>query len=249
MIVLDKKEKEFLYKYQDYLKLDDIVKFLDALREETFSDRNHYYRILEFLKENDVQIPSAEIMLKGKSKILAYYFSDDVNLKSIEIPEGIQEIDQGAFKLCLALMSVKFPSTLKVIRNEAFTQCVCLPSIQLPEGLEKIEARAFLGCRALQSVKLPGTLKAIGMEAFHDCFYLDSIDIPENVRVLSPGVFEHCSNLTSVRLPGTLTEIHKTAFYRCGSLQKIEIPRSTDPLLYDAVYKENLPEHVKIIWI
>ena len=75
------------------------------------------------------------------------------SLKSAILNEGLEtlgteedSLDQlkfcGTFQQS-GLKKVKLPSTLKVIRNEAFMGCKNLKSVRLPEGLTEIGLRAF----------------------------------------------------------------------------------------------------------
>lgn len=40
-----------------------------------------------------------------------------INLLHVEIPEGVQEIGEGAFYSCENMLTISFPSTLRIIRE------------------------------------------------------------------------------------------------------------------------------------
>lgn len=61
---------------------------------------------------------------------------------------GTEERSLDQFTYCGAfqesgLKKVRLPSTLKVIKNEAFMGCANLKNISLPDGLVEIGLRAF----------------------------------------------------------------------------------------------------------
>ena len=63
----------------------------------------------------------------------------------VEIPEGVTEIRGGAFeKVSGNIMSLKLPSTLKIIRSYSFIGTNLLYEINLPENVELIEKSAIV---------------------------------------------------------------------------------------------------------
>ena len=85
----------------------------------------------------------------------------------VEVPAGVQSIDQAAFFKCSRLHEVKLPTTLRVIGPSAFNTCRKLEAIHIPKGVHTIERRAFAFCKALKDVYLPSTIATIDPEAFH----------------------------------------------------------------------------------
>lgn len=110
----------------------------------------------------------------------------------IEIPEGVTEIDYGAFSWC-KIESVIFPKSLKRIRTEAFSYCESLMEIIFPEScaLEEIQNHAFLCCESLKAAILPHGLKKIGEFAFASCDSLIKAFIPDTVTVIEENAFEY----------------------------------------------------------
>ena len=85
------------------------------------------------------------------------------NLKSIELPESLTEIGDGAFKYSTAT-EVRLPSKLKTIGNNAFYRSK-ISSVNIPEGLTEIGDSAFYNCE-LTSLVLPKSVTKIGDAAF-----------------------------------------------------------------------------------
>lgn len=96
-------------------------------------------------------------------------------IKKVVIGEGITSVGDSAFIACPELVSVSFPSTLKVIEPYAFMDCRKLADLALPEGLEEIGETAFYYCEKLISVNFPKSLRELGECAFMYCFGLTEI--------------------------------------------------------------------------
>lgn len=90
------------------------------------------------------------------------------------IPEGIIEIPSQCFKYT-TLSHVIFPSTLKVIGEEAFNGSRLNGALIFPDDLVSIERAAFDCCTQIETVSFPSKLQMIDQNAFNDCYNLSSI--------------------------------------------------------------------------
>ena len=94
---------------------------------------------------------------------------------TLNIPEGIIEIPGSCFS-GNRFTDIKFPSTLKVIRNYAFNNNSSISEqLEFPDGIVAIEAAAFYECPTLPGVHFPSSLASIGGSAFYNCYGLSSI--------------------------------------------------------------------------
>lgn len=89
----------------------------------------------------------------------AFYYC--VGLKSVEIPEGIEELVGAAFCYCVGLEEIKLPSTLKKIGENCFYSCTALTEVRLPHGLQQIDGYAFFHCTSLKKINIPKTVDTI----------------------------------------------------------------------------------------
>ena len=89
-------------------------------------------------------------------------------LSEIIIPEGINAIYINAFEDS-SITTIKMPSSLTEIRNEAFKNCKNLVSVELNENLTTIGYNAFEGCSSLKKITLPSTLKSLPTHMFKNC--------------------------------------------------------------------------------
>lgn len=110
----------------------------------------------------------------------------DYNLYALVFPEGLERIENGAFSGANNLMYIKFPSTLKVIGDDAFYNAQA-SRIDWSEGLREIGARAFA----------------------YD--YEDLLTLPSTVTTIGDSAFEH-SHFQELHLSGNLESIGSRAF-------------------------------------
>ena len=71
-------------------------------------------------------------------------FSVCVRLKSVRLPEGLEEIGARMFVYCISLESLTLPSSIRKINAQAFNECESLQQIIWPEhGNIEIDPSAF----------------------------------------------------------------------------------------------------------
>lgn len=168
------------------------------------------------------------------------------SLKSISLPDSLEEIEEDAFSLCTELKDLALPSSLKKIGerafcwsgiedivipksinnipDEAFSNCRFLKAVTLPEGIEKIGKEAFSECMELSQINLPQSIKEIGSKSFKNCRSLEEIVLPPTIKKLEAKTFENCVNLKKVILPDCLEEIEEGCFEGCVKLSEINLP-------------------------
>lgn len=181
-------------------------------------------------------------------KIGAYSFRY-CQLRTLELPEGLEEIEEGAFMHTHELSSISFPQSLKIIGNEAFRDNYVISQLHLPRGLESIGFGAFLnltnlmdvkmpeklnylgeyafwGCKSLYTISLPPGLKAIWDYTFAECINLEEVTINEGVEYIGEWAFRECTNLKKVHLPESLKEIGRYCFTFSSGMESIHIPEN-----------------------
>ncbi len=144
--------------------------------------------------------------LKKVEKINDEAFSRKRALTKVIFGENVQEIGTSAFEHDFYLTSVVFNNAgnLKIIGEEAFTNCISLKEMQLPKGLTGIAKHAFLNCKKLESVIVPSTCENVGTGAFLQCIELKNITINEGVKYIHNEVFEKCTSLEKVTFPASI---------------------------------------------
>eukprot|EP00980_Cylindrotheca_fusiformis_P015373 scaffold4314_cov116-Cylindrotheca_fusiformis.AAC.3 len=169
-------------------------------------------------------------------------FKDCSGLISVDLPEGLQVIEERLFYGCKSLPTIKIPSSVIEIGNGVFLYCSGLISVELPEGLQVIKASVFYGCKSLPTIKIPSSVIEIGDEAFGKCTALKHVQLPDTVTRIGNLAFSYCCKLEFVQfvsggarttsplnpIPLTSKKIGDGAFKGCSSLSHIRVPANID---------------------
>ena len=161
-------------------------------------------------------------------------FCDGTNFISVTIPESVINIGNEAFKNCISLTSVNIPDSIVNIGEEAFYDCRCLTNMTIPSGVTSIKNSAFYDCRGLTSLTISEGVTSISRSAFYGCNGLTNVTIPESVTNIAYGAFERCSGLTSVTIGNSVTSLGSDVFSGCVGLTNVTIPNSVTNVPYDA---------------
>ena len=103
--------------------------------------------------------------------------------------------------VCCKGVTLEIPESIRGIGDGALKSCSALTGITIPESVTSIGASAFCGCSNLQEITFPSQLKEIGKEAFAYCSGLTKLYVPDSVETIGIRAFEHCDNLVEIRLP------------------------------------------------
>lgn len=116
--------------------------------------------------DEHIVIPAYSPSGEKVSQIKAYAFAGNRNVKSIQIPETVTAIGEGAFQDCENLESVNLPSKLTMIKSYTFYKCKSLKEITIPKNVYYIGVEAFADCVACESIVIPASVTEIGKFAF-----------------------------------------------------------------------------------
>ena len=161
-----------------------------------------YIEITEYVgKETDVVVPE-EINGRYVGSIGKNVFKDNKTITSIELPDHLYSIGDGAFEGCENLQTVN--ST----------------------GITEIGAHAFCGCKSLENISLTG-IKSVEDYAFSECSSLTELDL-NTVEKIGIGAFYNASDIYKVHFSSELTTIDNGAFAGCSSFKEIILPDNID---------------------
>lgn len=176
------------------------------------------------------------IVPDGITEIDTGAFFECVSMSELILPKGLTGIFQGAFKGCIWLRSVKLPSTLVYIGDEAFRECESLQEIVIPEGVGALPQSCFSNCLNLRRAVLPDGLGYIAQKAFSYCIGLKDVKLGNALKEIDFSAFDNCTALASLKLPQGLECIGRNAFYGCRSLADISIPDTVKEIGQSAFY-------------
>lgn len=149
-------------------------------------------------------------------------FSDQSNLKKVEIGDKVTVIGREEFMNCTALTEVTIPASVSEIHASAFEGCTNLRSVNMPNSVTSISSCTFKNCSNLQKIGLPQSLNAINGETFSGCTNLTEIFLPEGLTTIGKSAFD-CCPLYSLTIPSTVTKIGESAFMNCQSLKSVSL--------------------------
>lgn len=149
-------------------------------------------------------------------------FQGNSSLTSIRFPSGVTSIGEEAFQGCSSLTSVILPDSVTSIGNSAFEDCTSLAGISLPSGLESIGNRAFAST-ALTDISIPDSVTSLGDDIFMYCTSLASVRLSSGITSIPLGSFLHCTSIKSFSFPKSVTSIGKSAFAGCSGLSEIDL--------------------------
>ena len=136
---------------------------------------------------------------------------------SLEIPNGVEYIDDEAFAFCEQLYSVTIPESVKWIGEDAFKLC---------DGLKTVVWNAR-NCNIPEAV-------AIGLDGVDPRRCITSISFGDSVEYIPQGVCTYASGLTSVTIGKNVKKIGKDAFWGCDAIESVVIPASVSSVGFHA---------------
>lgn len=130
----------------------------------------------------------------------------------VELPEGVTKIERDAFRYC-EINSVKFPSTLRLISDNAFADCENLKTIDFGCGLTHVGSSVSwytFADSGLERINFPKQVKSIGRGAFYGS-QLKEVILNEGLEIIGEDSFIMCLDLESISIPKTVSEIGRCA--------------------------------------
>lgn len=141
-------------------------------------------------------------------------------LKEIDIPEGVTQIEYGAFMSCTELDTVTIADTVAHIGTKAFEGTGWLNEWKSGEPTGGKEDFLIVGDGILlayrgnsEHVQIPEGVKQIGSEVFKGHNELLDADIPASVVRINAEAFRNCSALTGLTGCEGLETVIRGAFY------------------------------------
>ena len=143
-------------------------------------------------KCTDTEVVIPESILKLPVTVIGQdAFCDQTQITKVTIPEGIVQIENGAFMYCTGLTEIILPNSLVQAGTYSFGFCDNLKSIQFSQNMTEIPVQMFYMCKSLEEVVIPDNVKVIGDGAFAEC-PLRSISLGSGIKKIeSFGLINH----------------------------------------------------------
>ncbi len=166
--------------YDDY-KYAKIADFKVYVASYTGTESKYYFTV--------PAKPSTRVSTVG---VYQGFMKGNTNLKTIELPDSVEEIMGLAFRGCTSLSTIALPVNLKTMGDNAFENSG-IKSIKFNAKLNTIGESVFAGCKNLTTVTLPDSVTSVGRGAFSNCPNLKFATVPATVTSISPGAFLNCN--------------------------------------------------------
>lgn len=179
------------------------------------------------------------ISLPNITQLGAAAFKECRTLQEITLDGSFTMVPKQAFDNCKSLTTVVLPTSVTLIDEKAFHDCIALTEINLADTrVTEIKKEALRNCKSLTHLELPATTTTLGKEALRECKSLTSIDLNQ-VRSIGENALRETA-ITTLVLPATVTSIGKKITEKCSNLQRIECHATTPPSL-DKVSNDKVP--------
>lgn len=165
----------------------------------------------------------------GVTQILEGAFKGHDELVSVSLPDTLQSIGPKAFSGCASLREVRVPDAVFEIGHAAFSGCSSLERVVLPDGLLEISESLFQGCSSLACVEGGDEVDEVASNAFAACAALEELPLITHARKLGSGAFAGCA-FREVVLPERMEAIANEAFRSCRHLARVKLPEEAGAL-------------------
>lgn len=138
---------------------------------------------------------------------------------TVQFPEGLKFIGRNSFQDCYYLEEVTLPEGLEEIRDGAFYNSQNLASVYMPQSVTEIGEYAFYYCCALQDLTLSQNITSIKDYTFYGCSNLKEFYVPEKVTYIGEAAIGSATKLNGgdVYIHGGVAEMANDALiYNSG---------------------------------
>lgn len=180
------------------------------------------------------------------------------NLRSITIPESVEELYDMPFSSCSSLSTIQvdannlnYASLNGVLFNKEMTILIEAPMkksgiFEVPATVSYISDYAFSGNKMIDEIILPQNLDSIGINAFFGCENLNSLLLPDNLKEIHTGAFNSCSQIQRVMVPLGVDSLPEDVFVRCLTLKTLILPSNLKYFSYTNLHKCS---NIDSLWI
>jgi len=172
-----------------------------------------------------VEIPNTVEIVEEKAFLLA----ENLEKLTFAADSVVTELGTSAFEQCLSLKSVEIPASVKIVGDFTFAEAKNMEKLTFEAGsaVTKLSRSAFTYCYSLKSVKIPASVESVGDYTFQSAKNMDELTfaVGSVVTKLGKKAFSY-SGLKTIVLPDGLRDLGVDVFSYSNSLRNIILPNS-----------------------
>lgn len=167
----------------------------------------------------------------------------------VTIPDGVERLEERAFKGCTLLETIEIPATVSKLDIEFSRDCDALISVKISEGVKEIWSSIFAGCEKLTSLEYMGTMAQFNAikgaskvwieNTLPEITCSDGI-IPRPVFIIDEGNLYFCDKTriaANLEIPSGVIKIGKSAFEGIETLKSVKMCTGLKEIGYNAFSK------------
>lgn len=185
-------------------------------------------KITKYTGESAYPNIPAEIAGKRVLALGMELFAKNDELRSVMLPEGVEDIEDRCFADCGSLESVNLPVSIRRLSYEAFRGCTSLRAVTFHKHVREVGDYCFYLCKSLRSVTFDAGCHdvTLGFNCFQECESLTEAVMPKSAAYLPMYCFNKCESLESIRMPERITAMAEIVVHNCPKLAKLIFPGS-----------------------
>lgn len=197
---------------------------LTAEDDERFTLPAEYTSVGAQAYAHNASLDGKELVIPEGVKEIGFAAFQGTGITKVVIPSSVEIIGEYAFGDCVKLETVVFLCDLKELPGYLFYNSTALTNVQIPDSVRKIGISAFEGT-GIKTLEIGANVEEIGEAAFAECIDLAEVTFAEQGRLASLGeyAFYDCISLTGLRLADSISVIGSYAFANCSDLAEVYI--------------------------
>ena len=159
------------------------------------------------------------------------FYTEDLNLKAVVIPDSVTSIGSHAFAAVEGASFVINDSSADKMDRSNYEGMTAISTIELGSGLKTIGDYAFAGSN-ITTLTLPASLETLGEYAFSYNINLKSVNWSDaaNAKIKTVTGFDYCYSLASFVIPAGTKAIGDEAFNCAEKLTGVTIPEGVQTI-------------------
>lgn len=166
------------------------------------------------------------LTISGTGKIKEIYSWSELDIKHIQINEGITKIGSNAFSNLKKLDTISIPSSVTYIGYCAFYGS-SIKEVTISSSVTNISSSVFYKCKKL--TKVNWYAEKIPNYTFYGCKSLTTINVSNNLKQIDYYAFARTS-IKRFIMPDSVTSIDSHAFAYCPELETLTLSKNIKTL-------------------